>query len=216
MIDARRFVEAVTPLLEAKDLDGLLSHLRANYQPEQLTALLAESEHADAQKVAALALGLVGGRCAIPCIARRLQDPDPMTNQMAEHALWSIWFRCGAPEANAELAFGTDCLSDRRYECAFDHFNRALEISPDFAEVYNQRAIALYLQERYADSASDCRRAVELMPCHFGAWAGLGHCHAHMGRLCEALSAYEQALEINPHLDCVRQAVEELRKQIRA
>jgi len=36
------------------------------------------------------------------------------------------------------------------------------------------------------------------MPCHFGAWAGLGHCYAHEGRLAEAVEAYERALEINP------------------
>jgi len=51
------------------------------------------------------------------------------------------------------------------------------------------------------------------MPCHFGAWAGMGHCHAHVGRLDEALKSYERALSINPHLDGVREAVNELRGQ---
>jgi cytochrome c-type biogenesis protein CcmH/NrfG len=49
------------------------------------------------------------------------------------------------------------------------------------------------------------------MPCHFGAWAGLGHCYAHEGQLAEAVEAYERALAINPHLEGVRQAVEEMR-----
>ena len=49
------------------------------------------------------------------------------------------------------------------------------------------------------------------MPCHFGAWAGLGHCYAHEGQLVDAVEAYERALEINPHLDGIRQAVAELR-----
>ena len=53
------------------------------------------------------------------------------------------------------------------------------------------------------------------MPCHFGAWAGMGHCHAHEGRAEEAIEAYERALSINPRLDCIRQAVEQLKTTLR-
>ena len=88
-------------------------------------------------------------------------------------------------------------------------------MDPDFAEAYNQRAIAKYLQERYEESIRDCRRAVERMPCHFGAWAGMGHCHAHQGRAAEAIEAYERALLINPHLEGIRQAVDELRATLK-
>ena len=142
-------------------------------------------------------------------------DVVSMTNQMAEHALWSIWFRCGTPPANEELVRGADCLTDRRFECAHAHFDRALQLCPDFAEAYNQRAIAHYLQEHYDASIADCRRAIELMPCHFGAWAGLGHSHAHLGQLPEALEAYEKAYALNPHLECVSQAIQELRGKLR-
>jgi len=212
-IDPCRFVESVTPLLESQDLEGLLCHLKKNYTPDQITSLLSCPD-CDARKVAALALSLVGRSCCIPAVAERLKDPDPMTNQMAEHALWSIWFRCGSAGANEELARGTQCLSDRKFDCAFKHFGRAVELSPDFAEAYNQRAIAYYLQERFEESLIDCHHAVRLMPSHFGAWAGLGHCYAHLNQPREAIKAYEKALAINPHLDCIKQAVSELRKQV--
>ena len=215
-IDPWQFIDSVKPLLEAKDLDGLLCHLKQSYEPDQITSLLTCKECQDARKVAALALSLVGSKCCIPALTRRLSDKDEMTNQMAEHALWSIWFRCGTSAANKELAKGANCLSDRRFECAHSHFDKAIELCPDFAEAYNQRAIAFYLQEKYAESLADCRKAVELMPGHFGAWAGLGHCHAHLGNMAEALSAYEKALAINPHLDCIRQAVCEIRKRLSA
>jgi len=169
------------------------------------------SEHCDARKVAALALGLLGNVDCIPALAEQLGDPDPMVNQMAEHALWSIWFRCGTPAANCEIKKGLDVLSQRKFDCAVRHFSRAIEHAPDFAEAYNQRAIAHYLKEEYEESAQDCRTTVKLMPCHFGAWAGLGHCYAHMNRHEEAIASYERALEINPHLSCVRDAVMELK-----
>ena len=195
-------------------MEGLLCHLKRHYSPDQITALLS-CRDCDARKVAALSLSLVGGRCCIDPLAERLRDPDVMTNQMAEHALWSIWFRCGTQAANAELARGTQCLSDRKFECAFKHFGRAIELDPDFAEAYNQRAIAYYLLEEYENSKLDCQRAIDRMVCHFGAWAGKGHCHAHLAERRDAIKCYEKALSINPHLECLQQAIGELRKQLK-
>jgi tetratricopeptide (TPR) repeat protein len=51
------------------------------------------------------------------------------------------------------------------------------------------------------------------MPCHFGAWAGMGHCYAHLGKHAEAIRSYEKALEINPRLEGVRQGIESLREK---
>ena len=48
------------------------------------------------------------------------------------------------------------------------------------------------------------------MPCHFGAWAGMGHCFLHLGQLDHAIRAYQRAIAINPHLECVRQTLAEI------
>ncbi len=212
LIDPDEFIAVVQPLLEQQDAQGLLQLLRSRYQHEQIKAILT-SDHRDARKVAALALGLVGGKCCVEELARQLTDKDPVVNQMAEHALWSIWFRCGTSEANHELCKGTKALNRRDLDRAIEHFSRAIELDPSFAEPYNQRALAKFLAERYEACIEDCHQAVQRMPCHFGAWAGMGHCHAHVGRLDEALKSYERALSINPHLDGVREAVNELRGQ---
>ena len=97
---------------------------------------------------------------------------------------------------------------------AIEHFTRAIDLDPQFAEAYNQRAIAKFLLERFDECVDDCRKAVDLMPFHFGALAGLGHCHAHDGRLAQALKCYEKALAINPHMEDVRQTVDELKERL--
>lgn len=212
LIEPSQFVAMVQPLLERQDAAGLLQLVRAHWSHEQLKSIL-ECDDVDARKVACLALALAGEKCCIPCVAEQLQHPDPMVNQMAEHALWSVWFRCGTEEANAELCRGTRCLNRRDLSCAMKHFTRAAEIDPTFAEAYNQRGITKYLAERYEESIADCREAIERMPCHFGAWAGLGHCYAHQGQLVEAVRCYERALSINPHLDGIREAIGELKRE---
>ena len=215
-IDPSEFVACVQPLLAGKDVQALASLLKNRYTGEQITSLL-HCSHADARKVAALSIGLVGTTCCLHKLAPLLKDPDPMVNQLAEHAMWSIWFRTGrTPEANKELCRGTKALNGRDFQKAVEHIDRALSEDPNFAEAYNQRAIVLYLQERYEDSIEDCRRAVEHMPLHFGAWAGMGHCHAHLGRLRDAVECYQRALSINPHLDGIPQAIHELTRRIEA
>ncbi len=212
-IDPKQFVELVQPLLEAKDLQGLLKLLQSRWEPCDIIGLV-KSNNGDAKKVALLALGLIGEpRCAGE-LAGQLRDPDPMVNEMAEHALWSLWFRSGKNcQANRQLGQAAQAMSRREYSAALSYCDEAIRIDPEFAEAYNQRAIVHYLQERFKESIADCWRATERMPCHFGAWAGMGHCYAHLGQHELALESYQRALEINPYLDCVKQAVDELEKK---
>lgn len=208
-IDPVEFLAILQPLLAGQDIHALAAAVQSRWTHEQV-AVLFQSRDTDVRKVAALVFGLIGQKCCLSKLEPLLRDLDPMVNSMAEHAMWSVWFRSSTPAANKELCTGTKALNNRDFELAVSHFSRAIEIDPRFAEAWNQRAIAHYLQERYDESIDDCRQAVELMPCHFGAWAGMGHCHAHEGRLREALRCYKKALKINPHLEGVHLAIEEL------
>ena len=210
-IDPAEFAKVLQPMLEGQDVQGLTDVLKSRWSHEQIANLFL-SECSDVRKMAALAFSLVGRKCCLAKLIPLLQDSDPFVNQMAEHAMWAVWFRCGPPEANHALCHGSKAMNRRDYDAAIEAFTHAIEIDPSFAEAYNQRAIAKYLLERYDESIADCMNAVEHMPCHFGAWAGMGHCHVHVGRPSTALDAYEPPLKINPHLDGVRQAVDALRE----
>src|SRR6185437_6584932 len=116
LIEPSDFVATVQPLLERQDAAGLLELVRTRWTADQLKAIL-ECDDLDARKVACLALALCGEKCCIPCVAGQLRHPDTVVNQMAEHALWMIWFRCGTEEANKELCRGTRCLNRRDLPC---------------------------------------------------------------------------------------------------
>lgn len=211
-INPEQFIQQVQPLLESSDLPGLMRCIKDHWTPTQIISLFNDS-NVDARKIAALVLGFVGERASIEPLANQLRDCDPMLNRMAEHSLWSIWFRCGCTTANQELLKGSRSLDDRDFDLAIRHFSRAIQIDPTFAEAYNQRALANYLKEDFEPSIADCNKVIELMPLHFGAWAGLGHCYAHTNQIDQAINAYTRALEINPHLDCIQEALAELRKR---
>ena len=74
-LDSDAFIAAVQPLLERRDIEGLLQQLKTRWTCEQLESL-ADHGTTDAKKVAALALGLVGPGCCVMGLARLLRDPD--------------------------------------------------------------------------------------------------------------------------------------------
>ncbi len=208
--DPIKFVQTVKPLLAANDLAALCMALRTNWTDRQILRLL-RGPHADARKIAALALGLLGQTHCIDALVEQLADTDAMVNQMAEHALWTIWFRAGKPFAHRELIRGVRDVNAGQYGSAEAHFDHAIKLDPDFAEAYNQRAIVRFLCDSFDASADDCRNTIDRMPCHFGAWAGLGHCHANASRFDDAIACYEQATAINPYLVALRQSIADLK-----
>lgn len=210
-IDPDAFLQTVRTVLENGDMPTLLSTLKENWTPVEIASLLSCRE-CDVRKVAAFALALVGDRTLIPALVQQLRDSDPMLNEMAEHALWSIWFRASSAEASRMLAAGARALGQRDFSTAERMFDGALAMDPHFAEAWNQKAILHYLREEYAQSIAACRKAIALMPEHFGAWAGMGHCNAQLGNAREAIFCYGRALEINPHLQCIAEAVRELKR----
>jgi tetratricopeptide (TPR) repeat protein len=206
---AQNFIARVSPALAAQDWAGLMTTLQAGWTPQEVLAFLG-SHDADARKIAALCVGLIGQPSCLSELAKKLHDSDRVVVEMAEHAMWQIWFRGGSDQANAHVARGAAALNAQQVERAFEHLNQAIVLCPDFAEAYNQRAIAYYISERYEKSIRDCLRVIKLMPLHFGAWSGLGHSHLALGRIEPAIVAYEKALHINPHLECIAELLQEL------
>jgi len=113
-------------------------------------------------------------------------------------------------EANQLLAEAVSGTTDGHYPAALEKLDAVISRWPAFAEAYNQRAIVHFLANQYDRSIADCQAALRLNPSHFGAMAGLGHGHAHAGRLTEALACYEAALAIHPDLDCIRVGSEQI------
>jgi tetratricopeptide (TPR) repeat protein len=212
-IDPDVFVQTISPLLERRDVRGMVRTIQTHWSMSQVVELL-DGDDVDAQKVAALALSLMGTECCLATLAKQLKHPDRMCGQMAEHAMWAIWHRCGNSEAQGYFNSGSAAFAARDLERAIRLFGKAINADPNFAEAYNHRAMVFYLQENFEESLKDCQIATELMPLHFGAWAGAGHCHACLGHADEAIACYEKAKSINPHLECVDDLIAELRESL--
>lgn len=213
-VDPKQLMEVAKPGLQAGDAVRLAQDVTRRWRASDLCPLLRHASP-DVRRVTAVIIGLVGDMTSVPCLARRLRDSDEQVNQMAEHGLWSIWFRSGDPQAACALRSGVTLIGAEKYKQALVQFQAALRIDPDYAEAYNQCAIAHFFLGHWDDSLTCCKRAVSRVPTHFGAISGMGHCHLQLGRLDKALQCYEWSLRINPRMPAIDAAVQRLRKQIR-
>jgi tetratricopeptide (TPR) repeat protein len=212
-IDGLRFVKVVRPFLERQDVTGLANYLTGRWPTDCLAKFLTHP-NPDVIKVAVCCLGLVGEMQVNEQLAALLSHQDCMVAARAEHALWSIWLRAAGPAASRRLSRALRWLNANDYDQATAELSRLIDQQPNFAEGYNQRAIAYYLAGRYDRSLADCQRTLERNPVHFAAQAGAGHCLAALGRWQEALTAYERALRIHPRLDGIRHAVQRIRERL--
>ncbi len=209
----REFVRQVRPILEAQDIESLIRYLR-HYWPGQCLRGLLTCGYDEAVKAVLVCLWCTGTKADTRAVARLLHDDDGQMAALAEHALWSIWFRAGDDRANVHLMHAVRLLGRGRFDQAIKSLDALIGRCSTFAEAYNQRAIAHFLSGEYVCAISDGMQAVRLNEHHFGALAGLGHSYAALGRLDRALEAYRRSLELHPRLEGVRESIRQIRECI--
>ena len=109
---------------------------------------------------------------------------------------------------------GTNHIKKQQYGEAIQVFSEVIRIAANFAEGYNQRAIAYFMSDELSKSIEDCKKTVELNPFHFGALAGMGQCYLKLGDLAAAMDAFQRALEINPNLYAIERIILEIQSML--
>ncbi len=189
--------------LRDRDLDQFREQVTARYTEGTLGRVLTSSPSIAARRAAVLALGVTGSfEQSNTALGRALRDNDPIVRTMAESALWAIWFRADSPENNQNLEEVRLLIGHRRVDAAVNAASRLIARAPKYAEAYNQRAIALFIQGRFAESAEDCQRVLKLNPYHVGAISGLAQCQMLLNQPHEALRTLRR-----PTRHCERCAV---------
>ena len=127
---AKTFLAALRPALSRGDADEVAQAVNGLLDARELAELLQHNEP-DVRRVAAFVTGLVGDRCAVGPLSRLLHDYDETVVKMAEHGLWSVWFRDSTAEAAEPFARGVEMLADERLDEALLALRRASELDPD-------------------------------------------------------------------------------------
>jgi hypothetical protein len=126
---------------------------------------------------------------------RRIYDPTLQVED-AQHVggEWEKEFLL-ADQLSAEAHTTFD---KKQVSKSLDILSEAIDLLPEYALLYCNRARTYRLINDFDNSERDCRRAIELEPKRVLPWYQFGLLRVTQGRYEDALRYFENALEINP------------------
>jgi tetratricopeptide (TPR) repeat protein len=137
--------------------------------------------------------------------------PNQQAANNVERRISAIWLKSGSDTVDLLTKWADNAIEAKDYPLALDYLDRIITLKPDYVEGWDKRANTYFLMGNYGRALADIEKVLALEPRHFGALAGLGTIMKALGEDRAALIAYQKALEIDPHLDTVRNALEQLR-----
>jgi predicted Zn-dependent protease len=127
-----------------------------------------------------------------------------------EDQIWALWVSHEDRIAEETMGVAVEAMSSGALQKAKPLLNHLVRKHPDWAEAWNKRATLAFIENRDADSLLDIAQTLRLEPRHFGAISGFGNVCLRHGHLNEARAAFQIALSINPHMDELRDMLENL------
>lgn len=199
--------------LEHEDGERFSREVRERYFIATLERL-AETGALQSRRGAALAISHVGNYSSNAVLGRLMRDPDRCVRMIAENGIRDLWMRDGSAEFQARLNEIVELNLTHKFEQVVSLAGKLIDEAPFFAEVWNQRAIALFQMKEYDESANDCHQTLEINPYHFGAAVGMGHCYLELGDGFGALDCFRRAVKLNPDMEEVRAQVDYLERML--
>jgi tetratricopeptide (TPR) repeat protein len=141
-----------------------------------------------------------GGSADDKLVLPRLGDDDPMVRELAERGMWMLWSRSGDEAVDALMTKGQRELGARDFAGAIATYSEIIRRKPEFAEGWNKRATAYFLNDELKRSLADCDQVMKRNPYHFGALSGYGQIYFQQKQYDKAIEYWERALKVNPNL----------------
>eukprot|EP00755_Sulcionema_specki_P012373 Sspe_Gene.51248::Locus_28465_Transcript_1_1_Confidence_1.000_Length_1171::g.51248::m.51248/K16365/SGTA; small glutamine-rich tetratricopeptide repeat-containing protein alpha len=93
---------------------------------------------------------------------------------------------------------GNQLMTKSQFKEAVGFYTKAIELEPDNAIFYSNRAAAYTRLSQYKDCIRDCTKAVQLKPDYVKAYSRLATGHFHDRNYPAAVDAIKKALELEP------------------
>jgi tetratricopeptide (TPR) repeat protein len=116
-----------------------------------------------------------------------------------DEVLWERALACTSGNYVAHNNLGYDLAHQGRPAEAIEHYQKALEINPDFAEAHNNLGTALLNQGRLEEASEHYHQALDKDPAFAEAHNNLGILLTKQGGTAEAIEEYRKAIELNPN-----------------
>ncbi|XP_039220983.1 small glutamine-rich tetratricopeptide repeat-containing protein beta [Crotalus tigris] len=96
---------------------------------------------------------------------------------------------------------GNNHMKEDNYAAAVDCYTRAIELDPNNAVYYCNRAAAQSKLNNHSEAIKDCERAIAIDPKYSKAYGRMGLALTSMNKYQEAINSYQKALDLDPEND---------------
>jgi tetratricopeptide (TPR) repeat protein len=141
---------------------------------------------------------VLGGGATVILVALILCARGQTSHWRNGESLWTHTLDCTSGNYVAHNNLGNVLLKMNKVDDAMVHFQKALEIKPDFAEAHLNLGIALLQQGHVDEAIVHCRTALRIRPDFAEAHLNLGIALLQQGHVDEAIAQYQKALQIVP------------------
>jgi Flp pilus assembly protein TadD len=112
-------------------------------------------------------------------------------------SLWTHTLACTSDNCVDQNDLGDALLKKGNVDEAIAHFQKALQIEPDYAEAHNNLGNALFQEGNVDEAIAHFQKALQINPDDAGIHNNLGKALRQKGRMDEAIVQYQKALQIN-------------------
>ena len=167
------------------------------------------------RRAAVLAIGFVGSYQSNPVLGRALHDADRAVRLLAENGMRAVWERAAGEHFYRKVAVLIRLNAAKQHDECVAEATELICQAPEFAEAWNQRAIAYLRLQQHELSLDDCRETLRCNPYHFHAASRMGYCHLEKGNPSVALDCFRRALRLNPQMEGIRAQSDHLQRALR-
>ncbi|XP_042310025.1 small glutamine-rich tetratricopeptide repeat-containing protein beta [Sceloporus undulatus] len=96
---------------------------------------------------------------------------------------------------------GNNHMKEENYGAAVDCYTQAIELDPNNAVYYCNRAAAQSKLNNHSEAITDCERAIKIDPKYSKAYGRMGLALTSLNKYQEAINSYRKALDLDPEND---------------
>ena len=113
-------------------------------------------------------------------------------------SLWKHTLACTSGNFVAHNNLGNALVQRGMLSEAVAHYERVLQLKPDYAEAHNNLGLVLGRQGKWTEAMPYFERVLQLKTGYAEAHYNLGYALGQLGKLNEAISHFERALQLKP------------------
>ena len=133
-----------------------------------------------------------------------------------EDKIWDLWTTHPTKNNLTKLlADGSSAMMDNKLDAAYDKFTEVIELDPNWAEAWNNRATVLYLMGKYELSQADIDKVLLIEKRHFVALTGQGLVQTALKYYQKAIDSYIEAHKVYPAMETPLMMIERLKDMIK-